>query len=149
MAWVEAEHTYSNCPSITDKKAVERIIAKYFLSYDHSGSSLVDITTNGNPARISIRGEGYPQAVRADTIVSDDDEDFEFDAIDALEDRGDAGFLELLGKLGPYLQSPLVVRHLSFKQRGYIFRALEWRISPDDRSPTFTVLTDLGDEKET
>ena|ERR1700677_455487 len=136
------DRTTSNTEKVDDLDAVQAILGEYEID----GDILLRPDEDGPGGMIRIRAKNtWPKAVMYDECPSPDGDDGDDDESWVLFEEGDEGFLDLLGDLGPHLETPLEVQAVMID--GYEFvAAKEWTVRPGAKEIETKTIDKLSDD---
>jgi hypothetical protein len=95
----------------------------------------------------------WPSALRLEDIPDEDDFESEHELMQAEwqahEEQGHAGLIELLSRLSPFLESPLIVVAADFSTFGNFGRAMNWMVRPGEMEVEVTqIRPPVGDSAQ-
>ncbi len=135
-----------NQPDVTNRASVRQVFNGFVtpIHYDIHALPIDDPARVENPdvGTIKLKHDGWPTAVQCD-LLSPEMDVYARDRL--FRERGDAGFVELLGGLACFLKSELRVQAFSLTLRDgkASFKATEWIVRPGDPKVAVTTILPL------
>lgn len=121
-------YVISNRAKLRNRQAAMRVLAEY-----RCPDLCFCIWGKKKAARgaLRIHGEGWPLALREESFLLDEWREMAEEDMDSMWNwQGPIGFEEMLERLAPYLQTPLIVQAVQFVSGKPGIHAWEWRVQP-------------------